>query len=138
MIKVCLYLQRYCIRWYNIIIVVNKKGRQMKIKVNKRIKGITIAAAALVLIIVVAVMFIIVRYTPAKEKMSGYTYYGIDRNTDKVFVIIDGELYPDTGIIYKLHLTCHFSIVSVFILFPFLRRFRQNYLYLLPEPTIRI
>ena len=54
----------------------------MKIKVNKRIKGITIAAAALVLIIVVAVMFIIVRYTPAKEKMSGYTYYGIDRNTD--------------------------------------------------------
>ena len=40
MIKVCLYLQRYCIRWYNIIIVVNKKGRQMKIKVNKRIKGI--------------------------------------------------------------------------------------------------
>lgn len=57
----------------------------MKIKVDKRIKGITIAAAALVLIIVVAVMFIIVRYTPAKEKMSGYTYYGIDRNTDKVF-----------------------------------------------------
>ena len=57
MIKVCLYLQRYCIRWYNIIIVVNKKGRQMKIKVNKRIKGITIAAAALVLIIVVAVMY---------------------------------------------------------------------------------
>ena len=101
MIKVCLYLQRYCIRWYNIIIVVNKKGRQMKIKVDKRIKGITIAAAALVLIIVVAVMFIIVRYTPAKEKMSGYTYYGIDRNTDKVFVIIDGELYPDTGIIYE-------------------------------------
>ena len=73
----------------------------MKIKVDKRIKGITIAAAALVLIIVVAVMFIIVRYTPAKEKMSGYTYYGIDRNTDKVFVIIDGELYPDTGIIYE-------------------------------------
>ena len=32
-----------------------------------------------------------------------------------------------------LHFTCHFSIVSVFILFPFLRRFRQNYLYLLPE-----
>lgn len=73
----------------------------MKIKVNKRIKGITIAAAALVLIIVVAVMFIIVRYTPAKEKMSGYTYYGIDRNTDKILVIIDGELYPDTGIIYE-------------------------------------
>ena len=73
----------------------------MKIKVDKRIKGITIAAAALVLIIVVAVMFIIVRYTPAKEKMSGYTYYGIDRNTDKVFVMIDGELYPDTGIIYE-------------------------------------
>ena len=78
----------------------------MKIKVDKRIKGITIAAAALVLIIVVAVMFIIVRYTPAKEKMSGYTYYGIDRNTDKVFVIIDGELYPDTGItVSYTHLT---------------------------------
>ena len=80
----------------------------MKIKVNKRIKGITIAAAALVLIIVVAVMFIIVRYTPAKEKMSGYTYYGIDRNTDKVFVIIDGiqilELYMKAGIIFHRNL----------------------------------
>ena len=39
----------------------------MKIKVDKRIKGITIAAAALVLIIVVAVMFIIVRYTCQRE-----------------------------------------------------------------------
>lgn len=35
-------------------------------------------------------------------------------------------------------LHAHFSIVSVFILFRFLRRFRQNYLYLLPEPTIHI
>lgn len=31
-----------------------------------------------------------------------------------------------------------FLLYLFFILFPFLRRFRQNYLYLLPEPTIRI
>ncbi|MFQ8902956.1 MAG: hypothetical protein ACLR7D_14905 [Lachnospira eligens] len=64
----------------------------MKIKVNKRIKGITIAAAALVLIIVIGSNVYYSEISPAKEKMSGYTYYGIDRNTDKVFVLIDGEL----------------------------------------------
>ena len=51
----------------------------MKIKVDKRIKGITIAAAALVLIIVVAVMFIIVFFSPSKEMLSGYRYFGIVR-----------------------------------------------------------
>ena len=67
-------MQQYYIRWYNIIIAVNKKGRQMKIKVNKRIKGITIAAAAVVLIIVVAVMFIIVRYTHSVKRNCEVTY----------------------------------------------------------------
>ena len=43
-------------------------------------------------------MFVIVRYTPTKEKMSGYKYFDIDKNTDKVLVMIDGESYPDTGI----------------------------------------
>lgn len=31
-----------------------------------------------------------------------------------------------------------FLLYLFLFLFPFLRRFRQNYLYLLPEPTIRI
>lgn len=65
---------------------------------RKRIKGIIIAAAAAGLVIIVAAMFVIVRYTPTKEKMSGYKYYDIDKNTDKVLVMIDGESYPDTGI----------------------------------------
>ena len=47
------------------------------------------------------------------------------------------EIFAPPGV--KLfHGLCLRSSVSVFILFPFLRRFRQNYLYLLPEPTIRI
>lgn len=65
---------------------------------RKRIKGIIIAVAAAGLVVIVAAMFVIVRYTPTKEKMSGYKYFDIDKNTDKVLVMIDGESYPDTGI----------------------------------------
>ena len=65
---------------------------------RKRIKGIIIAAAAAGLVVIVAAMFVIVRYTPTKEKMRGYKYFDIDKNTDKVLVMIDGESYPDTGI----------------------------------------
>ena len=65
---------------------------------RKRIKGIIIAAAAAGLVVIVAAMFVIVRYTPTKEKMSGYKYFDIDKNMDKVLVMIDGESYPDTGI----------------------------------------
>lgn len=65
---------------------------------RKGIKGIIIAAAAAGLVVIVAAMFVIVRYTPTKEKMSGYKYFDIDINTDKVLVMIDGESYPDTGI----------------------------------------
>ena len=65
---------------------------------RKRIKGIIIAAAAAGLVVIVAAMFVIVRYTPTKEKMSGYKYFDIDKNTDKVLVMIDGESYTDTGI----------------------------------------
>ena len=65
---------------------------------RKRIKGIIIAAAAAGLVVIVAAMFVIVRYTPTKEKMSGFKYFDIDKNTDKVLVMIDGESYPDTGI----------------------------------------
>lgn len=65
---------------------------------RKRIKGIIIAAAAAGLVVIVAAMFVIVRYTTTKEKMSGYKYFDIDKNTDKVLVMIDGESYPDTGI----------------------------------------
>ena len=65
---------------------------------RKRIKGIIIAAAAAGFVVIVAAMFVIVRYTPTKEKMSGYKYFDIDKNTDKVLVMIDGESYPDTGI----------------------------------------
>ena len=46
---------------------------------RKRIKGIIIAAAAAGLVVIVAAMFVIVRYTPTKEKMSGYKYFDIDK-----------------------------------------------------------
>ena len=45
---------------------------------RKGIKGIIIAAAAAGLVVIVAAMFVIVRYTPTKEKMSGYKYFDID------------------------------------------------------------
>lgn len=70
----------------------------METRGRKRVKGITIAVAVSGLVIIIAAMFMVVRYTPTKEKMSGYTYFDIDKNTDKVMVMIDGESYPDTGI----------------------------------------
>lgn len=70
----------------------------METRGRKRVKGITIAVAVSGLVIIIAAMFMVVRYTPTKEKMNGYTYFDIDKNTDKVMVMIDGESYPDTGI----------------------------------------
>lgn len=66
---------------------------------NKRQKlraGIVVIAI-LVLVVVMAVMFLIVRYTPTKEKMDGYQYFEIEKQSHKVLVIVDGERYPDTG-----------------------------------------
>lgn len=66
---------------------------------NKRQKlraGIVVIAI-LVLVVVMAVMFLIVRYTPTKEKMDGYQYFEIEKQSQKVLVIVDGERYPDTG-----------------------------------------
>lgn len=66
---------------------------------NKRQKlraGIVVIAI-LVLVVVMALMFLIVRYTPTKEKMDGYQYFEIEKQSHKVLVIVDGERYPDTG-----------------------------------------
>lgn len=68
-------------------------------KNNRKIKFPIIAAVIVILIAVTAVMFLIVRYTPTKVKMSGYTYFDIDKSSDRILVMIDGEEYPDTGII---------------------------------------
>lgn len=52
-------------------------------------KKIVIIAAFVILIAVMAAMFMIVRYTPTKEKMNGYTYFDLDQSTDKTMVIVD-------------------------------------------------
>ena len=57
---------------------------------GKRIRTLIVFAAAVIMVAVMAVMFLIVRYTPTKNKMSGYSYFDIDKDTDKVLVIIDG------------------------------------------------
>ena len=46
-----------------------------------------------------AAMFMIVRYTPTKEKMNGYVFFNLDKSTDKTMVIIDGKQYSDTGVV---------------------------------------
>ncbi len=68
----------------------------MNNKKQKLRAGIVIIAI-LVLVVVMAVMFLIVRYTPTKEKMDGYQYFEIEKQSQKVLVIVDGERYPDTG-----------------------------------------
>lgn len=68
----------------------------MNNKKQKLRAGIVIIAI-LVLVVIMAVMFLIVRYTPTKEKMDGYQYFEIEKQTQKVLVIVDGERYPDTG-----------------------------------------
>lgn len=62
-------------------------------------KRIVIVAAFVILIVVMAAMFIIVRYTPTKEKMNGYVFFNMDKSTDKTMVIIDGKQYSDTGVV---------------------------------------
>lgn len=62
-------------------------------------KRIVIVAAFVILIVVMGAMFMIVRYTPTKEKMNGYVFFNLDKSTDKTMVIIDGKQYSDTGIV---------------------------------------
>lgn len=62
-------------------------------------KRIVIVAAFVILIVVMAAMFMIVRYTPTKEKMNGYIFFNLDKSTDKTMVIIDGKQYSDTGVV---------------------------------------
>ena len=62
-------------------------------------KRIVIVAAFVILIVVMAAMFMIVRYTPTKEKMNGYVFFYFDKSTDKTMVIIDGKQYSDTGVV---------------------------------------
>ena len=62
-------------------------------------KRIVIVAAFVILIVVMAAMFMIVRYTPTKEKMNGYVFFNLDKSTDKTIVIIDGKQYSDTGVV---------------------------------------
>ena len=76
---------------------VQRKGRVMEKNNGKRIRTLIVFAAAVIMVAVMAVMFLIVRYTPTKDKMSGYSYFDIDKDTDKVLVIIDGQNYPDIG-----------------------------------------
>lgn len=61
-------------------------------------KKIVIVAAFVILIVVMAAMFMIVRYTPTREKMNGYVFFNLDKSTDKTMVIIDGKQYSDTGV----------------------------------------
>ncbi len=67
-------------------------------KNNRKIKLPVIAAAIVILAAITVIMYMIVRYTPTKEKMSGYTYFDVNES-DKVLVIVDGEEYKDTGIV---------------------------------------
>lgn len=62
-------------------------------------KRIVIVAAFVILIVVMAAMFMIVRYTPTKEKMNGYVFFNLDKSTDKTMVIIDGKQYSDTRVV---------------------------------------
>ena len=62
-------------------------------------KKIVIVAAFVILIVVMGAMFMIVRYTPTKEKMNGYVFFNLDKSTDKTMVIIDGKQYSDIGVV---------------------------------------
>ena len=68
-------------------------------KSSAGMKKIVFVVAFVILIAVMAAMFMIVRYTPTKEKMNGYTYFDLDQCTDKTMVIVDEKQYSDTGIV---------------------------------------
>lgn len=64
---------------------------------SKKIKIIGMLVVAAV-IAIFALIFIINRITPTKEKMSGYKYFGVEEGTQDVLVIVDGEKSEDYGI----------------------------------------
>lgn len=69
----------------------NGKRRRQQLNVFK------IGGLALVLLLAALVAgFLIKRYTPTKEKMSGYLFFDVSKDTQNL-VIIDGVNYPDTG-----------------------------------------
>ncbi|MDO5402672.1 MAG: glycosyl hydrolase family 18 protein, partial [Eubacteriales bacterium] len=49
-----------------------------------------------VLLAALAAGFLINRYSPTNERMSGYIFFDVPKETENL-VIIDGERYPDTG-----------------------------------------
>ena len=48
--------------------------------------------------VILVVTFIVNRYSPTNDRMSVYSYFGIEHGNDKVMVILDGEQMNDVGI----------------------------------------
>ncbi|MGN0317213.1 MAG: glycosyl hydrolase family 18 protein [Lachnospira sp.] len=66
-------------------------------KTGLGIEYIIIFISVVILALVVSII-LIKRMTPGKERMSGFDYWEIDENTDKVMVLLDGEKYADEGV----------------------------------------
>lgn len=72
-----------------------KRSRRGQQKKNVMIFGMLIT---LVLAVILVVTFIVNRYSPTNDRMSVYSYFGIEHGNDKVMVILDGEQMNDVGI----------------------------------------
>lgn len=85
----------------------NRRKQQMKV-LTIGVLAVLVLAAALV------AGFMINRYTPTKEKMSGYVYFDVQQE-DNNLVILDGDNYPDTGIYIdgQLYLPQEFIVENV-------------------------
>lgn len=70
---------------------MNKENQKKKVTII----GIV---AILAVLIVLSVVVYIARYSPTKETMSGYTYFGIENGNENVLVILDGQNFEDSGI----------------------------------------
>ena len=76
-----------------------KRVMERFMKRNNQRKKVTIIGVAVlaVLLIIAAIVVYVIRYAPTKEKMSGYTYFGIEEGSSQVLVILDGERYENQG-----------------------------------------
>lgn len=73
-------------------------GRKNKLLIRIMIISVIILAVAAAVFVISKIIG--KKMIPSKERMSGYAYWQVYTNTDKVLVLIDNDAYPDEGI-YK-------------------------------------
>ena len=95
----------------------------MKTNKSNNIKLIIVAVALVAVCGICAAIFIISRYTPTKERMSGFAYFERDESEQGVLIILDNERQDLEGVYIDERLYVPYEFVS---LKPNVRFYKDN------------